>query len=89
MKLLRWLTGQPYLLLISCAIVWAGNAIAGRLAAGHISPYLLTTLRWAVASAVLLAIARPILRRDWKVIVRHWPYLAVMGAVGFTLFNNL
>ena len=85
----RWLTGQPYLLLTTCAIVWAGNATAGRLAAGHVSPYLLTSLRWLIASAVLLAFARPVLRRDWPLIVRHWPYLAVMGTIGFTLFNNL
>lgn len=89
MQPLRWLANQPYLLLVFCAMVWAGNATAGRLAAGHVSPYLLTSLRWLVASVVLLSIARPMLRRDWPTIVRHWPYLAAMGAVGFTLFNNL
>jgi len=33
-----WLANQPYLLLSITALCWAGNAIVGRLAAGHIPP---------------------------------------------------
>ena len=35
----------PYVLLVLTALLWAGNAIAGKLAVGHISPFLLTGLR--------------------------------------------
>ena len=31
-----------YLLLLLTALFWAGNAIAGKLAVGHISPLVLT-----------------------------------------------
>jgi len=31
-----WIANQPYLLLSITALCWAGNAIVGRLAAGHI-----------------------------------------------------
>ncbi len=89
MQPLRWLAGQNYALITVATIIWAGNATAGRLAAGHISPFLLTSLRWLVATTLLIAIARPMLRRDWPVIRANLPYLAVMGAVGFMLFNNL
>src|SRR3954465_5221485 len=30
-----WIANQPYLLLSITALCWAGNAIVGRLAAGH------------------------------------------------------
>ena len=41
----RWLANQPYLLLSITALCWAGNAIIGRLAAGHIPPVTLAFLR--------------------------------------------
>ena len=34
----NWLANQPYLLLSLTALFWAGNAIVGRIAAGHIPP---------------------------------------------------
>jgi len=45
--------GNAYLLLTVCAICWGGNAIAGRLAVGEISPMLLTMFRW-LAVALLV-----------------------------------
>lgn len=80
---------NPYFLLAVTAFIWGGNAVAGKLAAGHVSPFLLTWLRWLVASAVLFPFAWPHLKRDWPVIRNHLPFLAVMGATGFAIFNNL
>jgi hypothetical protein len=45
----NWLANQPYLLLSITALCWAGNAIVGRLAAGHIPPVTLSFLRWSFA----------------------------------------
>ena len=78
---------RPHLLLSATALIWAGNAIAGRFADGHVSPMWLTSLRWAIAVAVVGAIAHRDIRADWPVIRRHLPYLFVMGATGYTLFN--
>lgn len=78
---------QAYVLLLLTTLFWGGNAIAGKLAIGHISPMLLTTVRWALALAVLTAIGWRQLRRDWPVVRRHLPLLALLGAVGFSLFN--
>jgi drug/metabolite transporter (DMT)-like permease len=78
---------QAYVLLLLTTLFWGANAIAGKLAIGHISPMLLTTVRWAMALAIMAAIGWPQLRRDWPVVRRNLPLLALLGAVGFSLFN--
>lgn len=78
---------QPHLLLTLTALIWAGNAIAGRFADGHVSPMWLTFGRWAIAVAIVGALAHREIQRDWPVIRRHLPYLFAMGATGYTLFN--
>ena len=50
---------------------------------------LLTCSRWVLAIAVLSAFAMPYVRADWPVIRQRLPYLFVMGAVGFSIFNTL
>jgi drug/metabolite transporter (DMT)-like permease len=76
-----------YLILLLAAAFWGGNAVAGKLAVGHVSPMLLTALRWGGAAIVLLAFAGPRLAADWPVIRKHLLFLAVLGAAGFTAFN--
>jgi drug/metabolite transporter (DMT)-like permease len=76
-----------YLLLLLTALFWGGNAVAGKLAVGHISPFLLTSVRWVVAVAILVVIGHRQLRRDWAVARLHLPFLFVLGTAGFTLFN--
>jgi drug/metabolite transporter (DMT)-like permease len=85
--MLRRLYGRPWLLLSLCALFWAGNAVAGKLAIGHISPMMLTALRWIGACAVLMLIGgRPILA-DIKAHRRHLPFLFLLGGIGLTGFN--
>jgi drug/metabolite transporter (DMT)-like permease len=52
-----WIANQPYLLLCITAACWAGNAIVGRLAAGHIPPVTLSFLRWSAAFLIILPFA--------------------------------
>jgi drug/metabolite transporter (DMT)-like permease len=80
---------NAYLLLILTTLFWAGNAVAGKLAVGHVSPMALTTLRWGLATVVMLAIGLPRLRRDWPVVRRHLPLLTLLGAAGFSVFNAM
>src|SRR5829696_7053269 len=77
-----WVFHQPYLLLTLTTLAWAGNAVASRLAAGHISPMALTALRW-VGVVVLLApfMTRPI-RQAAPVLVPIWRRILVMGGLG-------
>jgi drug/metabolite transporter (DMT)-like permease len=78
-----------YLMLSFTALCWGGNAIFGRLAVGEVSPMALTMLRWLFALVLLLVVARGQLVRDWPVMRPRLPFLAVMGALGFTAFNAL
>jgi hypothetical protein len=55
---LRWIWGQAWLLLSFAALMWAANAVAARIAVGHISPMMLVSLPWLCISLVLV-IAMP------------------------------
>lgn len=62
----HWIANQPYLLLSITALCWAGNAVVGRLAAGHIPPVTLSFLRWTFAFLLVLPFA-------WKHLARTGP----------------
>ena len=78
-----------YLLLAFTALCWGGNAVFGRLAVGEVSPMALVTLRWLGALGLLVVFAHARVRRDWPAIRQRLPFVAAMGAVGFTAFNAL
>ncbi len=80
---------NAYVLLLLTTLFWAGNVIAGKLAVGHVSPMALTTLRWGIATLIMLAIGLPRLRQDWPVVRRNLLLLTVLGAAGFSVFNAL
>ena len=83
------LSNNPYLILAATTLIWAGNAVASRLAAGHVSPMLLTTLRWAATIVLATWMAGPAFRREWPAIRAHAGWLIAMGVIGFTGFNAL
>jgi drug/metabolite transporter (DMT)-like permease len=78
---------SAYVLLLLTTVFWGGNAIAGKLAVGHVSPNLLTALRWMVTLTLLAAIGWPRLREDWPKARASLPLLAALGALGFGVFN--
>ncbi len=80
---------SPILLLGLTALIWAGHSIVGRLATGQIGPMTLTAGRWSLAFAPILAAAWKDLRQDAPKLVERWPYVAAMGAIGYTGFNAL
>jgi drug/metabolite transporter (DMT)-like permease len=84
-----WIANQPYLLLSITALCWAGNAIVGRLAAGHIPPVTLSFLRWSLACLVVLPFAWKHLVRDWAAIHRHLGTMVVLSVTGISAFNTL
>jgi len=81
--------GNAYLLLTVCAICWGGNAIAGRLAVGEISPMLLTMFRWLGVALLVWSCARPRIMQEAPVLKANLGYFLVMGALGFAGFNIL
>jgi drug/metabolite transporter (DMT)-like permease len=86
-SLAQRLWGNAYLLLTATTLMWGGNAVASRLAVGHISPMSLTSLRWVFVCAVLPFLVRNQLRAHWPVLRQRWIFVAAMGTIGFTAFN--
>jgi drug/metabolite transporter (DMT)-like permease len=80
---------NAYLLLTMTTVFWAGNAIAGKLAAGVVTPVSLTFLRWLLASLLIAFLARAHLRRDLRTLRRHWLLVFLLGGFGFAAFNLL
>ena len=78
---------NPYALLTLTTLLWAGNAIAGKLAAGIISPVALTFARWLIACIAFYFFARPHLNSDWPAIRKSLPLLFGLGGLGFSAFN--
>ena len=85
----NWLANQPYLLLSITALCWAGNAIVGRLAAGHIPPVTLSFLRWSLAFLIILPFAWKHLVRDWPAIRGRLGIMIVLSVTGIGAFNTL
>lgn len=83
------LWANPYLLLAATTLLWGGNAVASRMAVGHVSPMALTSLRWVVVCAIFPLLFRRELVAHWPVIRTHRWQILLMGVLGFTVFNAL
>ncbi len=81
--------GQAYVLLTLTTLMWGGNAIAGRLAVGEVSPMMLTSLRWIIVVIVLMPLVGRQVVAAWPQIRERWIFTILMGAFGFTGFNAL
>ena len=85
------LTPRLALLLTLPPVLWAGNAVVGRMAAGQVPPLALNALRWGLVLLLLLplgwrAIATPQARAElW----RRWRPLAALGLLGVGCYNAL
>src|SRR4051812_17776145 len=88
-RILDWLSGRPYLLLTLTMLMWGGNAVAGRLAVGEVSPMALTGLRCALPVAVLGVALRYQLVTHRQAALERWPSLLLAGTLGLTVFNAL
>jgi drug/metabolite transporter (DMT)-like permease len=84
-----WLANQPYLLLCITTVCWAGNAIIGRLAAGHIPPVTLAFMRWFAAFLIVLPFAWKHLKRDWGAIRAKLGLMVLISVTGIAVFNAM
>jgi drug/metabolite transporter (DMT)-like permease len=85
----HWIANQPYLLLCITTLCWAGNAVVGRLAAGHIPPVTLAFLRWSIAFLLILPFAWKHLVRDWAAIRGKLGIMILLSVTGIGIFNTL
>ena len=88
-KALKWLWRQPSILLVLMCLFYAGNAIAGKMAIGHITPYQITFGRWVATGIVLFLIYSRQVRLAWPVLRPHWFYIVLMAGLGLVSFNIL
>jgi drug/metabolite transporter (DMT)-like permease len=82
------LTPRLALLLTLPPLLWAGNAVVGRLMVGQVPPLTLNLLRWVLAGLILLPLAWRALT-PFSAIRRRWRYLLALGLLGVGLFNSL
>ncbi len=82
------LTPATALLLLAPPLLWAGNAVVGRLVTDLVPPITLNFLRWALAFVILLPLAGSVLRRG-SVLWPHWKRFAVLGLLGVGCYNAL
>jgi drug/metabolite transporter (DMT)-like permease len=76
------------LLLTVPPVLWAGNAIVGRLVRDAVPPMTLNLIRWSIALAVLLPLGRAALRADYGVLA-NWKRYSMLGLLGVGLYNSL
>ncbi len=81
-------TPRLALLLTLPPLLWAGNAVVGRLMVGQVPPLTLNLLRWVLTALILLPLGWRALRQPQR-LARRWGYLALVGLLGVGLFNSL
>lgn len=77
------------LLLTLPPLLWAGNAVVGRMVAGLVPPITLNFLRWLLAFVLLLPLAGWVLRARspfWPLLLRRY---ALLGLLGVGCYNGL
>ncbi|HUY03021.1 MAG TPA: DMT family transporter [Rhodocyclaceae bacterium] len=82
------LSPSTILLLTVPPLLWAGNAVVGRLVHAWVPPMTLNLLRWSIALLILLPLAGWIFRPGsglWAA----WRRFALLGLVGVGLYNSL
>lgn len=70
-------------------LIWTGNTLVTKMAAGAIEPAAITFYRWLLAGTVLTPF---VLRAVWQqraVVVAHWPKLAFLGLLGMGMYQGL
>ena len=82
------LTLPTALLLTVPPLMWAGNAVVGRLAADLIPPMTLNFLRWLIAFFILLPLAWQILRPS-STLWSAWRRYLLLGFLGVGCYNAL
>jgi drug/metabolite transporter (DMT)-like permease len=84
----RKLTLPTASLLTVPPLLWAGNAIVGRMVRDAVPPMTLNLLRWTIALLVLLPLGRAVLQPGSGVL-GNWRRYSMLGLLGIGLYNSL
>jgi drug/metabolite transporter (DMT)-like permease len=82
------LTTRIAFLLTLPPLLWAGNAVVGRLAVGAVPPVALNLARWALAFVLLYPLGKAALQ-DLGALKARWRYLSLLGVLGMGSYNAL
>jgi drug/metabolite transporter (DMT)-like permease len=84
----RKLSPSTIALLTVSPVLWAGNAVVGRLVRDAVPPMTLNLLRWAIALVVLVPLGRAAFRPGSGVLA-NWRRYSMLGLLGVGLYNSL
>jgi drug/metabolite transporter (DMT)-like permease len=82
------LTPSTALLLTVPPILWAGNAVVGRLVRDAVPPMTLNLIRWSIALMILVPLGRAALRAG-SGMLSNWKRYSLLGLLGVGLYNSL
>ncbi|XPV76064.1 MAG: DMT family transporter [Desulfovibrio sp.] len=69
-------------------LIWSGNFIVARGLGDVIPPFTLATMRWSVATLMLLPFALGAIRKHWALIRKHSKHICLSAFLGVTVFNT-
>jgi drug/metabolite transporter (DMT)-like permease len=84
----RRLTPSTIFLLSIVPLMWASNAVLGRMMRDMVPPMTLNFIRWLLAFLMLLPLAYRVLRPD-SLMWPHWRRFALLGLVSVGAYNAL
>lgn len=82
------LSPSTALLLTVPPILWAGNAVVGRLVRDAVPPMTLNLIRWSIALMILVPLGRAALRAG-SGMLSNWKRYSLLGLLGVGLYNSL
>src|SRR5690554_6299550 len=82
------LTPSTMVMLIIPPLLWAANAVVGRMVSDLIPPMTLNSLRWLLALLILIPFARVAFIRG-SGLMSNWRRYATLGLLGVGLYNGL
>jgi drug/metabolite transporter (DMT)-like permease len=77
------------LYLVLATLFWSGNYVVGQAAVASMTPLDLTFWRWTLAAVPLLALAHFVEKPDWRAVLRRWPVLLLLSALGMSGYTLL
>lgn len=82
------LTARTAWLLTLPPLMWAGNAVVGRLMVGSVPPLTLNAMRWSLALVLLLPLGWHVLQAPSELTAR-WRHLLLLGTLGVGTYNAM
>lgn len=70
-------------------LVWTGNTLVTKMAAGAIEPAAITLYRWLLAGLVLTPFVARSVWQHRRIVAAHWPQLAFLGLLGMGMYQGL